>query len=330
MPVINDQFQTLLDLAQQSNMKGEIQTIIELLSEVNPIIGDAPAMECNQGTTHLTTMRTGLPQVTWRKLYQGVQPSKSTKVQVKDTTGMLEAWTEVDAKLLMLAKDKQKFMLNESKSFLEAMSQEMATGFFYHDTATDPEKFMGLAPRFNSLAAENGSQIIDAGGTGSDNLSVWFITFGENLTSLLFPEGTQAGLQRDFKGIQTKENNDGSLYDVAREKFEWDIGLTVQDWRYIARVANVDVNDLRAGTVDIEDFMIDAYYQLQGRLSGQNTGRTFIYCNTRVKTALHKRAKDQANVNLVIENFEGREIIKFLGIPIRETEALVSTEERVV
>lgn len=330
MPVINEQFQTLLDLAQQSNMKGEIQTIIELLSEVNPIIGDAPAMECNQGTTHLTTMRTGLPQVTWRKLYQGVQPSKSTKVQVKDTTGMLEAWTEVDAKLLMLAKDKQKFMLNESKAFLEAMSQEMATGFFYHDTATDPEKFMGLAPRFNSLAAENGSQIIDAGGMGSDNLSVWFITFGENLTSLLFPEGTQAGLQRDFKGIQTKENNDGSLYDVAREKFEWDIGLTVQDWRYIARVANVDVNDLRAGTVDIEDFMIDAYYQLQGRLSGQNVGRTFIYCNTRVKTALHKRAKDQANVNLVIENFEGREIIKFLGIPIRETEALVSTEERVV
>lgn len=330
MSTVNAMYRTLLDLAKQSNMAGDIQTVIELLAQVNPILQDAPAMECNMGATHLTTIRTGLPAVTWRKLYQGVQPSKSTTMQVKDATGMLEAWTEVDAKLLELAKDKAQFMLNESIAFLEAMSNEMATGLFYHDTATDPEKFMGLAPRFNDLSAPNGGQIIDGGGTASDNLSIWFVTWGPRLTSLIYPEGSSAGIKRKFKGIETKELSDDSLYEVAREKFNWDIGMTVQDWRYIARVANIDVSDLKAGSVDIEDFMIDAYYKLQGRLAGEGAGKTFVYCNTTAKTALHKRAKDQANVNLTIENFEGREIVKFLGIPIRECEALLDTEERVV
>ena len=328
MATLNANYQTLVDLGKQMQGHDDIQTVIELLAQFNPIIEDAPAEVCNQRTQHLTTVRTGLPAVTWRKLYQGVQPTKSTTMQVTDSVGMLEAWSEVDAKLVEIAPDPAKFRMNESTAFLEAMANEMATGLFYHDTATDPEKFMGLAPRFNLLSAMNGDQIIDAGGTGSDNTSIWFIVWGPMTCHLLYPSGSTAGVKRKDLGIETKENSDGSLYEVARDKFNWDIGLSVRDWRYVARVANLDVSLMAAGSVDVEDFMIDAYYQLQQRFHGM--GKLVIYCNTNVKKALHKLAKDQANVNLTLSNFEGQEIVKFLGAPIHECEALLNTESRVV
>ena len=332
MATLNANNQTLLDLAEQMGPGDkQIATVIELLSQFNPILMDAPAEECNQGTKHLTTVRTGLPGVTWRKLYQGVQPTKSTTAQVTDSVGMLEAWSEIDAKLVELAPDKAKYRMNESAAFLEAMANEMATGLFYHDTATDPEKFMGLSPRFNDLGAVNGGQIIDGGGTGTDNTSVWFIVWGTNTCHLLYPRGSKAGVQREDKGKQTKElsgSNANEVYDVFRDKFTWDIGLTVRDWRFISRVANLDVSLMEAGSVDVEDFMIDAYYQLQSRF--ENKGKLVIYCNTTVKKALHKLAKDQANVNLTLDNFEGKEIVRFLGAPIQECEALLNTEDRVV
>jgi hypothetical protein len=240
---------------------------------------------------------------------------------------MLEAWSEVDAKLVEIAPDKAKFRMNESLSFLEAMAQEMATGLFYHDTATDPEKFMGLAPRFNDLSAENGNQIIDGGGTDSDLTSVWFVVWGPNTCHLLYPRGSKAGLNREDKGKQTKENSDGTVYDVYRDKFTWDIGLTVRDWRYVSRVANVDVSRVLAGTDDIVDMMIDGYYALQQRFKGM--GKLVIYCNTDIKKALHKSAKDQTNVDLTLSNFEGQEILSFLGAPIHECEAILSTESQV-
>ena len=328
MATLGATYKTLLDLAKEIEGGQQVTTIIELLAESNPILQDAPAQECNQGTYHLTTVSSGLPAVTWRKLYEGVQPSKSTNMQVKDSVGMLEAWSEVDSKLVSIAPTPAQFRLNESQAFLEAMSIEMATGVFYHDTATNPEKFMGLAPRFNSLGATNGRQIVDAGGTGSDNTSIWFIVWGEKTTSLLYPRGSSAGITRKDKGEETKELASGALYEVFREKFTWDIGMTVRDWRYVARVANIDVSLMQAGSVDIDDFMIDAYYKLQQRF--MTGGKSMIYCNTEVKTALHKLAKDQVNVNLTIKTFEGEEIVEFLGMPIRECEAIINTEARVV
>ena len=328
MAAIGQTYLTLADVYRQSESSKEIATIIELLAQQNPIIEDATVVECNDGTKHLTTVRSGLPAVTWRRLYEGVQPSKSTTKQVVDSTGMLEAWSEVDAKLVDISPDPKKLRLNEAMAFLEAMNIEMATGIFYHNTKTDPEKFLGLSPRFNDLTAENSRQIIDAGGSSSDNNSVWFIVWGERTCHLLYPRGSQAGLKREDKGVQTKNNSDGSVLDVYREKFSWDIGLSVRDWRYVARVCNIATSALTAGSLDLDSYMIDAYYALQQRrVAG---GKAAIYCNARVKKYLHKKARDKSNVNLYLENYQGQEILTYLGIPIRECDALLSTEARVV
>lgn len=331
MAIVGQTFLTLADLRRQQNKDDTIADIIEIMAEELSMLEDGPAVECNSGDEHLTTIRAGLPAPTWRKLYQGVQPTKGTTTQVKDSTGYLEDWSEVDAKLVEKSKNPQKFRMNEAKAHIMGIAQEVGATVIYGDTATDPEKFLGLEPRYNSLTAANGNQIVDAGGTGSDNTSVWFVGWGENGTHFLYPEGSMAGVKREDKGVQTKEKSDGSLYDVYREKFCQDVGLSVRDWRCNARVANIDISDLNAdasgSSADLIDLMVTAYYRLDN--PNKSNVNTVIYTSRTVAEFLHKQAMNKTNVNLTLETVEGKPMVKFLGHPIRRMDAILETEERV-
>lgn len=332
MATIGNSYLDLVDLYKRQSPDGDIPEVIEMLTEMNPILEDAIAVECNNGAKHLTAVRTGLPSVTWGKLYQGIPQSKSKIAQVEDTTGFVEALSTVDKRLLDLAANPGALRLSEASAYLEAMNQEVASRMFYGNTASDPEMFMGLAPRYSSLSAPSGNQIIDAGGVGSDNTSVWFITWGDRQTHLLYPKGTQAGVMREDKGEQRVTDANGNPYYVVEELFRWHVGLSVRDWRYNVRIANIDVSELQAGNVDIYKFMRKAYWKLQSRrVPG---GRQAIYCNRDVMEALDAAATNAG----ASDNFtrlrpmevEGREILTYRGIPIKETDAILNTEARVV
>ncbi len=332
MATVGNTYMTLADAYRlQGPLKGTSR-IIEMLAQFNPAVSDATVTECNMGEEHFTSIRTGLPEPTWRKLYQGVQPTKGTTAEVKDSTGMAEDWSEVDCKLVDKQRNPAVFRLNSAKGHLMGMTNTIEEYIWYGDQATNPAAFTGLMPRLSSLTAGSGSQIIDAGGTGSDNMSIMFVTWGEEHCQLLYPEGSAAGLQRDDKGKQTKEQNDGKLYDVYREKFTWDVGLTLRDYRGVARVANIDVSALNRDPADggayIADKMVDAYYTLQN--PGMGMGRTIVYANKTGMKFLHKQALTDKNVNLTLENVNGMPVTKFLGLPIHRADALLETEARVV
>lgn len=333
MSTIGNTYLTLADVFKRTDADKQIAAVIELLAQDNPILADMIVKECNDGTTHLTTVRTGIPEGTWRMLYQGVQPTKSTTAQVRDATGMIEAWSEIDEKLVRMTQDSAGLRLSEAQAFLEGLNQGVATSMFYGDQATSPAKFTGLAPRFNKLAnSGSGAQIVDAGGTGSDNTSIWFVVWGENTVHGLYPKGSKAGITREDKGVQTKTNPDGSVLDVVREKFQWDIGLSVRDYRYVSRIANVDVSDVQSGSVNLYNFMRKAYYKLkQRRVMG---GRAAIYLNTDMLEALDALATNNGTtdnfVRLTRKEIEGEEVLTYRGIPLRESDALLNTEARVV
>ncbi|ASE54790.1 TPA: hypothetical protein UMZ03_001845 [Stenotrophomonas maltophilia] len=333
MSTIGNTYLTLADVFKRTDADKQIAAVIELLAQDNPILQDMIVKECNDGTTHLTTVRTGIPEGTWRMLYQGVQPTKSTTAQVRDATGMIEAWSEIDEKLVRMTGDSAGLRLSEAQAFLEGLNQGVATSMFYGDQATSPAKFTGFAPRFNKIATSgSGAQIVDAGGTGSDNTSIWFIVWGENTVHGLYPKGSKAGIDREDKGKQTKTNADGSILDVVREKFQWDIGLSVRDYRYVSRIANIDVSDVKAGNVKLYDFMRKAYYKLkQRRVMG---GRAAIYLNTDMLEALDALATNGGTtdnfVRLTRKEIEGEEVLTYRGIPLRESDALLNTEARVV
>lgn len=338
MATLSSTYLNLIDTIKQADPK--IGAVVEVLKKQNPILDDAVAVECNMGPIHRHGIRTGLPTPAWGRLYQGIPQSKSQVQQVDDTTGFLEARSGIDTRLLEIQPDKVPALrLSEASAHLESMNQEMATGLFYHDTATTPEKFKGLAARYGTLGgAGAGNQITDAGGTGSDNTSIWFVTWGDHATQLLYPQGTKAGVQRDDKGEQRVTDANGDAYYVMEEIFRWHIGVAVKDWRYNARVANLDVSDMKAGTVDVMKFMLDAYYKLQSRRMDSQTSRIAIYMNREVLQVLHQQSTGigvagggvRNALRLTPMELEGKEVQTFMGIPIRETDAILSTEARVV
>ncbi|MCP6111646.1 phage capsid protein, partial [Klebsiella pneumoniae] len=54
-----------------------------------------------------------------------------------------------------------------------------------------------------------------------------------------------------------------------------------------------------------------------------------IYCNKTIHAWLHKQAMNAKNVNLTIDEYAGKKIVFFLGIPIRRADAILNTESAV-
>lgn len=337
MAIIGQTYPQLID-AHKANGPGQV---IEILAQDNPILDDAIARQCNMGATERTMIRTGLPTASWGRLYKGVPQSKSTMQQVDDTTGFLEARSAIDTRLLKLAKDPAKQRLVDSAPYFEAMNQEMAAGIFYHDIATTPEKFKGLGARYDAYytGVKSGApkkadaQVVDGGGRGSDNTSIWFVTWGDHATSLIYPEGTVAGVTMQDKGEEPVKDGNGDTYYAKVATYEWHIGVTVKDWRYNARIANIDVSDMLSGTVDLWALLRDGYYRLKSRRRDGMSSRIAIYMNTDVLQVLDAQSTDRAlitsrnnTVSLSHATVEGKEVRTYRGIPIRETDALLNTE----
>lgn len=328
MAGIGNSYVDLIDLEKSKNPDGSMAPVIEMLMQMNPMIKDAYAVECNDGTTHQHTMRTGLPTVAWGALYKGIVQSKSTKAQVTDTTGFVEGMSAVDTRLLARAKNPGALRLSEAKAYLEAMAQEVQEKLIYGNDATKPNEFMGLSPRFNDPTARNGKQIINGGGTGANNSSIWFVTWGDGAVHTLYPEGSKAGVERLDKGEQRVLDEDGNPYFAMEETFTQHCGLAVKDWRYVVRIANIDMAAVAAGTVDLYGLMRKGLYQHEGRRTKQGT--TVIYMNTDILEALdaigtNAGASDNY-VRLKTIEVQGEEVESYRGYPIRETDALINTE----
>jgi hypothetical protein len=342
---------TYADHAKRLDPNGKVDVIINLLSQTNELLEDMLVIEGNLPTGHQTTIRTGLPQATWRLLNAGVQPTKSTTAQVTDTAGMLETYSDIDIALAALNGNTEEFRMSEDMAFLEGMNQQMAQAYVYSNALSTPQQIMGLAPRFNTVNPANAQtsyNVIDAGGTGSTNTSIWLVVWGPNTVAGFFPKGQIAGLQHRDLGEQTLYTVVGSSQtqlQVYRTHYKWMTGVTVRDWRYIVRIANIDVTQMLTGNAAN---LINALHRAIGRVptlpAGQgpvqrtdapdggqmSMGRTVIYCNRVMRTYLNIQATNKANVLLNVDQFDGKIVTSFMGIPIRTIDQILNTESRLV
>jgi hypothetical protein len=329
MALLAAQNPTLLDLQMALDPDDKIAAIIEILNQQNEILDDWVMLEGNLLTGHQTTVRTGIPNPTWRKIYGGVQPTKSTNVKIVDTCGMLENYAEVDKALADLNGNTAAFRLSENRPILEGFNQEIASTLFYGNEDTEPEAFTGLAPRFNNTVAdENGQNIIKAGGTGGDNTSIWLVVWGDSTVHGIYPKGSKAGFQMNDKGQVTIENVDGAggRMEAYRTHYRWDVGLTVRDWRYVVRIANIDLSDLvktGATGADIIDLMTQALELVQSL----TVGRPAFYCNRSIKSMLRRQIVNKVgNATLTMDTVAGKHVMTFDGVPVRRCDALLNNE----
>jgi len=330
---------TLADWAKRLDPNGQVPAVAELLSQTNEVLEDAVFMEGNLPTGHRLTIRTGLPNVYYRTLNQGVPTSKSETTQIDESCGILEARSHIDVELAKLNGNTAAFRLSEDSAFIEAMNQTQTNVMFYGNPGTDPRQYLGLQTRFSSLSAGNAQNVLDAGGTGSNNASIYLVVWGENTVFCPFPKGSKAGLMHQDLGEESVPDANNNFFQALRTLYQWKNGLAVKDWRYVVRICNINVSDLtgqtgtQASTAATQ--IINLMSRALDRVPNLGAGRAAFYANRTVYSMLRIAALNKSNAALSIDQALTQfgtpyALTRFLGIPLRKVDQLLNTETRVV
>lgn len=330
---------SLIDWAHSMDPDGKTATIVELLNQKNDVLIDMRWIEGNLPTGHRVTVRTGLPSTTWRTLNSGVAPSKADSAQIDESCGILEAWLVIDKDLAELNGNTASFRLSQAMAFIEAMNQAFVKNLIYGNTAVNPERFLGLDPRFNTISgAVNAQNIIDGSGTGSVNTSVWLVVWGDDTVHGIFPKGSMAGLVHEDYGLETVQTSATSITTSVmrayRERWQWKCGLVVKDWRYIVRICNIDSTNLvsESGNTDLLKTMSRAMI----RPLSLNAGMPVFYMNRTVFSMLQIQGLNKSNAAIAVQpaldqfgNPTGLNRLSYMGIPVRIVDQILNTESRI-
>lgn len=339
---------TLVDWANSIDPNGKVYTVAELLNQSNELVPYVPFVAGNLPTGHKGAVRTGLPAVTMRQFYKGVAPQKSGRNIVEDVCAMAEARNEIDKDLADLNGEANAYRMSEGLAFIESMTQKFAQQLIYGDTSQEPDGILGLTPRYNDKTAQSGANIIDAGGTGADNTSVWLVGFGENTVHGIFPKGSQAGLYHEDLGIIDAFDDTNNRYRAYAELWNWKFGLHIKDWRYVVRIANIDVSDLTSQTgtqaVTAATWLNKLMIKALARIPSMGMSKPVFLTNRTVKEMLSVGALDKSqNALSFTEGLNqygpvtagsvagtGTGIsggsLKFMGVPVLTVDQILSTE----
>lgn len=338
MATLGATYLNLMDLVQREKPDHTIATVCELLNQQNPALQDIQWSVCNDGTQNITYLRTKQPTASLLSVGGGVPVDKSNVSQITDTTARIGVASEVDKRIIELNGNSAAQRALEAKSMLEALNQRMMGLWFYGNATTgipttpDPLSFDGLSKRYGLLSGGNAEQIIDAGGTGSDNTSIWFVVNGDKTISGLIPLGATAGVKHTAVngGVPvSKTESNGNIREVYQDIWEWHTGMKVEDWRGAVRICNIDVSNLvsESGAADLIKLMIKAQHRLE---PVEGMGTPVIYVSRTVAQMLDIQSLNKQSGNLTSETVDGKRKTMFRGYQIRTIHQLLDTEARVV
>jgi hypothetical protein len=342
---------TLYDVAKTFGPDGKVLVVAELLNQSNELIQYMNFIEGNLPTGHKASVRVGLPVVTYRQFYKGVAVSKSGRATIEDVCAMLEGRNEIDKDLAELNGYAPAFRASEALAFVESMRETFAQGVMYGDTSVNKDGILGLTPRYNSLSAISGANVIDAGGTGVDNTSVWLVVWGANTVTGIYPKASKAGLQQEDLGIIDAFDANNNRYRAFAEWWQWKFGLHVADWRYAIRIANVDISDLTGQTgtqaINAATWINKLMIKALARVPSMGMGTPTFLASRTVKEMLSIGALDKSQNALSFTaavnqygdvrpgsvggagtGLSGGQLL-FQGVPVLTVDQILPTENRV-
>lgn len=319
---------TLYDIAQTLGKTNPMmERVVELQAQTNEIWQALPFKPCNNNTSEIVRLRNELPEVAFRMINRGSQPTKSAVGQASFTCGGIEALAQIDERIMQLNKGSNEFRMNENIAHQEGISQKMCQTIFYGDEKLNPAAFTGLSAFYYSKANQDAvyaDQIIDAGGTGNNLTSLWVVTFAPDTVYGIHPENIPAGYKYKDNGRQAVTDDKGGKYYAYESQFNWDMGLCVRDPRYVVRLANIDITNTENTT--FRNKLIEAYNQIHN----VDHGRTVILCNRKVQTYLAIMATNAKNVDMRFDEFAGKKVTHFWTSPILMNDAILGTESQVI
>lgn len=327
MAALTTTLPTLFDVVQHTDATGAIPKVVELLTQENEILMDMVWKEGNLATGHTFKVRDTVSGGAFRRFNEGTTPTVQSVGTVTETCAMYTAFSEVDSALARLNGNSLEFMASQEAGKLGAINNDIAYQLFYGSIATDPKTFDGLAIRTNALSGVNNSaNVITGGGAGSDNRSIYLVGWGPETVYGIYPKGSVGGLKRDFRGEQVVDMGSGTRMMAYQTYYEWQMGLAVQDWRYLVRIPNIDYSLLKAdastGAI-LPELMFEALERLPN-LSGI---RPAFYMPRRVLTIFRQQlAHYTKQSTLEYVNVGGHRVAQWNGINLCRTDALAADE----
>jgi len=322
---------TLLDVLKMMDPSNtRLLFVAEVLSRKSPIIKEAPMMEANQALTHIGTRDTQLPTIGKRAINDGVAYAAHKEAQVTAPMSLFETMSKVDEEILRLAgANAAGVRQRKDAKFIEAMTQAVVEEIFYGSLADDDLGFNGLATLFASTTTypNNDStwyyNVLSGGGSGSDTTSIWIVEWGADKCHLIYPKGTQGGIEVDDLGKQLVSGVTASTQYVAYvSQFKWRCGLFVADERCVQRIANVETTG--SSNIFDDDDLITMINRLPDM--GENP-MTRIYVNRTIRTQMDIKVKDKNNVNYYADRDAfGKPVLYFRGIPVQVADQILNTE----
>jgi len=314
--------------------------IATTLKEKNPIIYDAIVLPANEKMGHTGTRVTVLPEGGFRKVggYKTSQVAQYTPF--RDDIAIFDGASVVpdDVKRLEGA---AKVAMTEQQH-REGYLQGIANHWFNGDSSTTPEKFDGFGVRYNTPDNDTGSNtpenpdtstaaqvnVYDAGGTGSDTMSIWFMRWGAGQVHIITPlNDPQYGLREIDKGkVEEKENGVANSWrDVWKKEWEWWHGLCVPNQQCVARIRNIE-----SAIASIDATLKKTIFRCLNEGMIHGSGTIWMYIPRRMKTHFDVLLEAKQNVTFSRDNPYNVEMPMWGGtVPIQTCDALGITETAV-
>lgn len=341
---------SIVDVTNRLDPDLSVAPIAEMLSQCNEFIDDVPWQAGNEVGGHEFTLRTSIPTGYWRQLGQGTPFSKSTTVKARVSMGELVGWSQIDQTTAEASGDVAAFRETEDVAFLEGMSQTLIQTFIYGNSTTNPASFMGLAPFYNTVnqnTAMNAAAVIDGGGTGNSNTSIWGVGWGPRQMFAVYPRGSKFGLAMENFDLRWPAfDSIGNPYTAYTAKFRVTCGLVPMDWRYAFRIANIDTTtaglagpnalDIFATLAQAVMLFPTAPRELSGitKSDAPNDSasgvRFVIYVNRTIRHWMDVQAIRNRQVLLTPDQYAGRPVDRFRGTRIAVVDQIINSEARVV
>lgn len=334
----NPTFMTYADIVSAS--ESDEVALIDVVARRSPLLRHLMWIPTDAGekNTYAYQMVTEHPSFDPIGFNEGSTVTKAGYEEASDGVTYFEDRTAIDVKYRdQMPKKAEQFRKTQGMIKTSGMANSMAQQILYGNKATNERQINGLMTRYNALsgiASYRSSQIVDAGGTGSDNASIVIMAHGQTGIHGIYPAASTYGINITAEADWKKIESTGAILDVYGDKIRYSGGIATPNPRAFVRIANIDVSDILGSTpIDIHPLINEALSKLSADVD-RSTLR--CYTSSSVALAIQNQAADNNNRNTMQNIFKDKifetqsDFMVGGGIPGFIDDAMLETEARVV
>lgn len=312
---------------------GKYNPWAKVLTENNPFMFDLAIVQANGILSSEGSRETSLPTPQIVKVGDGWDSSTVRWDKYKENISIFKDRAAIPEDVLDLQPDQASFWADVKDRHMEGFGQGVTNHFFYGTSVATPEKFDGLGVRYsvpdatdptNPSSASADPFVFDAGGTGSDTMSMFLIQHGINKIKGITPANDpMMGIKSEDMGKQYVDaENSKKRWDFINE-FGWKIGLDIVDIRSVARIRNIE-----SGISELDSSFLQLVFQAENEVF-RGDEQIFAYVPKRMLTFLQIMAEAKQNVIYDTNNIYGIPLFRIGKILLRPMDALTITETAV-